>query len=68
MADARPALRAACRATQEANLVLLLREVTDVMVGTRRIFVPSENLVDAELYQMFNLSQTSCSLSTAHST
>jgi len=67
IADAKPAFKAACQVMQDANLVLLFMDVTELMVGTSCIFVPSGNLLEVELYQTFNLSLTSCSLSTAHS-
>jgi hypothetical protein len=58
-ADAKPAVSAACRARQEANLVLLFIELTEVMVGTSLIFVPSGNCLELEPYQRESLSRTS---------
>ena len=68
MAEARPAFSAACRAMQEANLVLLLMEVTNVIVGTNLILVPSGKLVDVEQYHLESLSFTSYMRSAEHST
>jgi hypothetical protein len=67
IAEANPAFRAAWRARHEANSVLLFMDLMELMVGTNRIFVPSGNLLEEELYQRVNLSLTSWSLSTVHS-
>ena len=67
-AEARPALSTACLAIQEANFVLLCKDVTELIVGTSLIFVPSGKFVEVELYHLESLSLTSCSLSTEHST
>jgi len=52
-AEANPVFNAACRARQEANFVLLFRKVTDVIVGTSRIFVPSGNCFALTTYLIF---------------
>jgi len=67
-AEASPAVRAACLAKQEANFVLFPIDETEVIVGTKRIFVPSGNFLESELYHFSSLSFTYCNLSTAHST
>jgi hypothetical protein len=67
-ADASPAVRVDCLARHEANLALLSREVTALIVGTSRILVPSGKIDEEELYHLLSLSLTSCKRSTAHST
>ncbi len=67
-ADASPAVRADCLARHEANLALLSREVTALIVGTSCILVPSGKIDEEELYHLLSLSLTSCKRSTAHST
>jgi len=68
-ADANSAVRAACLAGHAANLALLSIDVTEEIVGTSLILVPSGKRVEEELYHLLNyLSLTSCRPSTEHST
>ena len=55
-AEARPAFKAAWRAKHEANLVLLFMEVTELIVGTSLILVPSGKCLEVEVYQRVSLS------------
>jgi len=50
-AEARLAFKAAWHAKHEANLVLLFMEVTEIIVGTSLILVPSGKCLKVELYQ-----------------
>jgi hypothetical protein len=64
----KPADKAACRARQEANFVLLFIERTEEKSGTSRILVPSGKVEEDESYHTTNFFLVSCTLSEAHST